>query len=135
MFKVVEILPTYLLKPQDDEKFYPTRIKDISYQVLSESMENRKLDEKCIKDWSHGTNDFETLTNEIADAIKIKCLESFKMTRYKLIVMVTMGQKKDQGVVISSRCLWDTSTDNYVTVYFQNQHVWSSALVFGLYVD
>ena len=55
--------------------------------------------------------------------------------RYKVIVQVTIGQMKDQGVKITSRSLWDTLTDNYVTVCFQNEHIWASAIVFGLYTD
>ena len=55
--------------------------------------------------------------------------------RYKIIVQVTIGQMKDQGVKITSRSLWDTSTDNYATVSFQNEHIWASAIVFGLYTD
>ena len=55
--------------------------------------------------------------------------------RYKVIVQVTIGQMKDQGVKITSRSLWDTSTDNYATVCFQNEHIWASAIVFGLYTD
>jgi hypothetical protein len=129
------ILPTYRLKPEDSEKFYPTRIKTISSQILAEIVANRKIDEVSLMNWSHASVEFENLANEIADSIKMKCLESLKMTRYKVIVTAYVGQKKDQGVIISSRCLWDTSTDNYVTVNFQNQHIWASVVVFGLYID
>jgi hypothetical protein len=119
----------------DDEKFYPTKIKNMSYKVLTETIASKLIEDKPIAHWTEHPEDYETLANDIADAIKVQCLESFKMTRYKIIVMVAVGQKKDQGVAISSRCLWDTSTDNYVSVSFQNQQIWSTAIVFGLYID
>ena len=48
--------------------------------------------------------------------------------RYKIIVQVTIGQMRDQGVRITSRSLWDTTTDNYATVSYQNQNIWASAM-------
>jgi hypothetical protein len=40
--------------------------------------------------------------------------------RYKLVVQVVLGQSKDQGVKIASRCLWDTETDNHASFFFKN---------------
>ena len=48
---------------------------------------------------------------------------------------VTLGQMKDQGVRVASRCLWDTATDNYASVEYANQHLWCSAMVFGVYTE
>lgn len=56
-------------------------------------------------------------------------------SRYKIVVQVTIGHMKDQGVRVASRCLWDTHTDNYASVHFKNQSMWCSAMVFGLYTD
>lgn len=55
--------------------------------------------------------------------------------RYKIVVQVTIGQMKDQGVRVASRCLWDTATDNYTSVQFKNQSLWCSAMVFGVYTE
>ena len=40
--------------------------------------------------------------------------------RYKIIVQVTIGELKDQGIRVASRCLWDVSTDNYTSVSYTN---------------
>ena len=40
--------------------------------------------------------------------------------RYKIIVQTTVGQLRDQGIRIASRCLWDVSTDNYTSVSYTN---------------
>ncbi|CAM9665951.1 unnamed protein product, partial [Laminaria digitata] len=55
--------------------------------------------------------------------------------RYKIVVQVTIGEMKDQGVRVASRCLWDTATDNYASVNFKNQSLWCSAMVFGVYTE
>ncbi len=77
----------------------------------------------------------EDLTKDIAGKIRDHCKKVLKIPRYKLIVQVTIGQRKDQGVRITSRCLWDTSTDQYASTHYQNEHIWASALVFGLYTE
>ena len=95
----------------------------------------KKIDEKWIEDWEEFGDDFETLSKEIVNKIKEKCRSSLHIPRYKIIVQVTIGQMKDQGVCITSRCLWATATDNYASASYQNQHIWASALVFALYTD
>lgn len=40
--------------------------------------------------------------------------------RYKVVVQVTLGQMRDQGVRVASRCLWDTAHDNYASASFSN---------------
>ena len=82
-----------------------------------------------MKDWE--IYNFETLCKEIADKIKEQCKTMMDVPRYKIIVQVTIGQMRDQGIKISSRCLWDTTTDNYATVSFQNQQVFATANVFA----
>lgn len=42
------------------------------------------------------------------------------LPRYKIIVQVVLGEMKNQGVRVASRCLWDTDTDNYASVSFKN---------------
>jgi uncharacterized UPF0146 family protein len=81
-------------------------------------------------------------------------LESLKETRYKVIVQTTIGQLKDQGVRVASRCLWDPNFDNYASTSFINvsrppnyypdlynisrtvqQTLYCSVLIFCLYTD
>jgi hypothetical protein len=50
----------------------------------------------------------------------MSCVAECNLPRYKIIVQSTIGQLKDQGVRVASRCLWDTSVDNYAAVNFQN---------------
>ena len=40
--------------------------------------------------------------------------------RYKLVVDVSIGEFKGQGIRVGSRCIWDTTTDNFATVSYKN---------------
>mmetsp|Transcript_26362 Transcript_26362/g.38580 ORF Transcript_26362/g.38580 Transcript_26362/m.38580 type:complete len:152 (+) Transcript_26362:165-620(+) len=130
------VLPTYIMKPDENEKFYPSQVKQIAQDVLKDELDG-KIDERWMEEWVeyNTADDFESLSKDIADKIKTKCKNTLNLPRYKLIVQVTIGQKKDQGVSITSRCLWDTSTDNYASVSYQDAFIWASALVFGLYIE
>ncbi len=55
--------------------------------------------------------------------------------RYKIVVQVVLGQNKQQGVRVATRCLWDTETDNYASYTFTNESLWCTAMVFGLYTE
>jgi hypothetical protein len=47
-------------------------------------------------------------------------MTELKFDRYKLVVQVVIGENKGQSVRVSSRCLWDTDTDNYASFSFKN---------------
>ena len=82
-----------------------------------------------MEDWSDFGDQLEELSKDIADKIKEKCKSTMDLPRYKIVVQVTIGQMRDQGVRITSRSLWDTTTDNYATVSYQNQNIWASAIL------
>ena len=128
------ILPTYHLKPQENKRFYPSKAKLIANDILQVELD-KKVDEKWVEEWSDFGDQLEELSKDIADKIKEKCKSTMDLPRYKIIVQVTIGQMRDQGVRITSRSLWDTTTDNYSTVSYQNKNIWASAIVFGLYTD
>ena len=51
------------------------------------------------------------------------------------VVQVSVGENKRQGVLVTSRCLWNTSTDNYVSVSYKNDQIWANAIIFGCYTQ
>jgi len=55
--------------------------------------------------------------------------------RYKIVVQSVVGQQKQQGVRVASRCLWDTDTDNFSTYTFTNDTLWCTVMCFGLWVE
>ena len=129
------VLPTYILKPNENEKFYPSQVKKIAYDTLFQEIDRANINERWMEEWADFGNDLEDLAKDIVGKIRDQCKKELDIPRYKLIGQVTIGQRKDQGVRITSRCLWDTSTDQYASASYQNEYIWASALVFGLYTE
>ena len=50
---------------------------------------------------------------QLSDNIKAK-LKALGYERYKYIVQVLIGERRDQGVRMGTRCFWDSATDNQV---------------------
>eukprot|EP00611_Tribonema_gayanum_P011634 TRINITY_DN21946_c0_g1_i1.p1 TRINITY_DN21946_c0_g1~~TRINITY_DN21946_c0_g1_i1.p1 ORF type:complete len:133 (-),score=32.29 TRINITY_DN21946_c0_g1_i1:17-415(-) len=118
------VLPTYVMKPAEDEVFYPAKAKAISEKIVKAELGGKEYDEQEAKEWSLN----------IADAIREQ-IKQLSIPRYKVVVQVTVGQMKDQGVRVASRCLWDTATDNYASVNYKTQSLWCNVMCFGIYTE
>ena len=70
------------------------------------------------------------LTDDIKDAVK-----ELNFDRYKIVCVASIGQRQGQGLKICSRCTWDISTDNHCTYTWNNDNVFCTATVFGLYFE
>ena len=57
------------------------------------------------------------------------------MPAYKLIVSAVLGEVKGQGIKIASKCLWDVQNDNYATFTYQNEKLFCTCMVFGIYYE
>ncbi|MBN3325388.1 TC1DB protein, partial [Atractosteus spatula] len=74
------------------------------------------------------------LTQNLSDLIHSKA-KDINPPRYKLVCLVILGQCNDQGLRVTSRCLWDTETDNFAVATFQNTSLFAVAVVYGLYCE
>lgn len=55
--------------------------------------------------------------------------------RYKLIVIVHIGQRKSQSILIGSRCLWDPKSDTFSSSVFRNSSLFALASVYAVYFE
>lgn len=60
------------------------------------------------------------LSVNISNRIRLKVTEDLHNTRYKVIVQTVIGKMNQQGFRFASRCLWNESTDNYVSTSYSN---------------
>lgn len=104
------VLPTFRLEPDENEKFYPSVAKKIADSILIEELSGRVYEEDEVNN----------ISLSISDRVREAVTEKLNNTRYKVVVQTTVGQMKDQGIRIASRCLWDPVTDNYVSTSFKN---------------
>jgi hypothetical protein len=118
---------TYITNPTgygEGAKFQRHKVQAILKAVLKERMEKQQYDPvKAAQISKHIAEDL----REKVKALGYDC--------YKLVIQVTLGQKKGQAMRIVSRCLWDTSTDSFASEYFENESLYCVCHVFGLYFE
>lgn len=69
----------------------------------------------------------------LADMIRNK-LKDLGYDRYKFIVQVLIGEKREQGVRMGSRCFWDSNTDNQASDTFTNDNIFCVASAYAVYL-
>jgi len=117
-------LPTYRLEPEEPEKFFPSQAKAVASKIIEEK----------LKDAVYDDNEMEFLSCEISNAVR-EAVVALNIPRFKVVVQTVIGQMKDQGIRVASRCLWDTSTDNYACCEYRNQELFCNVMVFAMYTD
>ncbi|XP_076007531.1 dynein light chain Tctex-type protein 2B [Genypterus blacodes] len=113
---------TYLIRPNHQHKFKPAIVKECIREVLRERLSGLQ----------YNSEEIPQLTNSLTNTIKDK-VKSVGLDRYKLVVQLVIGEQRGQGVKVSSRCLWDSDTDNYAEDVFMNDSLFCMAAVFGSY--
>ena len=112
--------PTYRMEPV--KKFETDKVKEAIQRVVEERLSGFEYSAKRCALMSR------VLTEEIREKVK-----ELRNERYKIVCMVTMGQKKGQGLRLGSRCVWDHNVDNHVTYNWQDENSFCSVTVFGVY--
>jgi tctex1 domain-containing protein 2 len=62
-------------------------------------------------------------------------LKALGYDRYKFVVQVVLGERREQGLRAGSRCFWDAGTDNQASEVFTNVRVvvgYKTALITNL---
>lgn len=70
----------------------------------------------------------------LSDIIKEK-VKSLSLKRFKIVSSVIIGEKRDQSMMVSSRCLWDQRFDNFITVTIQKDNLYIIGTVFVVYAE
>ena len=127
--KVIRIYqPTYRTEPEDNARFYPSEVKNACEAVLKSNCDSMMADDASFLEEAPDR------CAGMVEQIKAKVKE-LNIPRYKIVVQVTLGENKGQGVRVASRCLWDHKTDNYATLTYKNERYFACAVVFGAYTE
>nr|NP_001027637.1 dynein light chain [Ciona intestinalis]XP_009858519.1 dynein light chain isoform X1 [Ciona intestinalis]BAB85847.1 dynein light chain [Ciona intestinalis] len=113
---------TYKVDP--DKKFEPGKVQAILEQVLMDKLEDVEYNSVISRE----------LSKQISDKI-LKILKTLGYNRHKLVVLVNIGQLKDQGTRVSSRCLMDTKRDSWAGALYEGKTLWATATVYGIYYE
>lgn len=113
---------TYKMEPP--KKFRPDQVKPIIEKVLATNLEGKKYDPiECS-----------ILSKALADDIKARVKE-LQFERYKVLSLVTIGQRSDQGVSVGSRFLWDHDRDSFAASSWYNKHLYAVGTVYAVYYE
>lgn len=62
-------------------------------------------------------------------------VKDLMIPRYKIVVLVHIGQLTGQSMQISSRCLWDAANDTFASYSFKNSSLYGVATVYAVYIE
>lgn len=105
------------------EKVPVAAMKEILHECLCEKLANQQYEgEKCNEAAKH-----------LADLVRNR-LKNLGYDRYKFIVQVLIGERREQGVYFGTRCFWDVNTDNQASDTFTNDHIFCTATAYAVYL-
>ena len=113
---------TYRLDPP--VKFEADKVKQIIESVLESHLKDETYDPKSCRQ----------LVLTLSEIIKSRVKE-LNYQRHKLVCSVTIGQLKEQGLRMGSRCCWDPKRDSFATGNYQNKTLFAIGSVWGLYYE
>ncbi|XP_074643203.1 dynein light chain Tctex-type protein 2B-like [Tubulanus polymorphus] len=116
----IRLEPTYQLEPKT--RFQPGKVNEIVRAVVNSRMMGFKYSSRMAAMMS------KVLTEEIKDKVKGLAFE-----RYKIICLVSIGENKGQGVAVSSRCVWDESSDRFTNYTYETKDAYCNVIVYGVY--
>eukprot|EP00771_Trimastix_marina_P000169 gnl/Trimastix_PCT/1178.p1 GENE.gnl/Trimastix_PCT/1178~~gnl/Trimastix_PCT/1178.p1 ORF type:complete len:132 (+),score=3.54 gnl/Trimastix_PCT/1178:69-464(+) len=115
---------TYVMEPTENERFNPEAVKKVVDNILQSSLESQTYDPSTAPH----------ICREICQEINRRIRE-LGYVRYKCVSQVSIGETRDQGVHLASRCLWDSTLDSSVSCSFKNNSLFCVAMVFGCYYE
>nr|XP_055058915.1 dynein light chain Tctex-type 5 [Misgurnus anguillicaudatus] len=113
---------TYQLTPS--RRFPVLTVNDILKDVLTSYLQEEKYEAELCRQ----------MTKTISEVVKAR-VKDLMIPRYKIIVIINIGQIRDQSIRMGSRCLWDAAHDTFSSHSFKNSSLFASANVFGVYFE
>ncbi|XP_063427872.1 dynein light chain Tctex-type 5-like [Mytilus trossulus] len=116
---------TYRYTPKDGEKFKSSKAKEILKDVVTTYIN---------KNETYDPNMCKKSAPTMCDIIQEK-LKDLQFPRYKYVVQVLMGQSSDQCLRSTSRCLWNTNTDDFAEFHYSVNDMFVSATVYAVFLE
>ncbi|XP_078691877.1 dynein light chain Tctex-type 5-like [Branchiostoma floridae x Branchiostoma belcheri] len=113
---------TFRLEPEN--RFSVPTVRDVILTVLSCNLGGDVYEVDRARELTKG------LAQDIMRRVK-----ALEYDRMKLVVVVSIGEKRGQCVHVTSRCLWDVQRDNFATASFHNEALYATGTVFGVYYE
>ncbi|KAG5285459.1 hypothetical protein AALO_G00003620 [Alosa alosa] len=118
----VQMENTYQLSPT--RRFPVMTVNDILKDVLASYLQEEKYEAELCRQ----------MTKTISEVVKAR-VKDLMIPRYKIIVLISIGQLSDQNMRMGSRCLWDVANDTFSSHTFKNSSLFAIANVYGVYSE
>ncbi|KAL0841882.1 hypothetical protein ABMA28_014118 [Loxostege sticticalis] len=115
-------LPTYQLEPH--EKFHLEKVTKFVEKMIDENFTDHKYD-------GQGSP---ALALRLAGEL-MREIKAMGYKRYRVISVVTIGQKRAQSFSNAIAFLWDYERDNYVEAHRETCTAYIQVLLFAIYLD
>jgi hypothetical protein len=73
------------------------------------------------------------LSREMSDAVCAR-LKDLGYDRFKYVVQVVIGERREQGVRMGTRCFFDFNTDNQATESYTNDSLYCVVTAYSVYL-
>ncbi|XP_063283283.1 dynein light chain Tctex-type 5 [Pelobates fuscus] len=113
---------TYQLGPA--KRFPVATVNNILKDVLTSYLQEEKYEAEFCRQ----------MTKTITEVIKAR-VKDLMIPRYKIIVLIYIGQLRDESMRIGSRCIWDPANDTFSSYSFKNSSLYALANVYAVYYE
>ncbi|XP_048762488.2 dynein light chain Tctex-type 5-like [Ostrea edulis] len=120
----VKLQNTYRMHPKTKEKFDASSVEKMMKGVLESYLDGETYEHKMCAN----------LAQNLSDVIKSR-VKDLGFHRYKLVCNVLIGENVRQAVMMTSRCLWNSETDNFAQAQFSKGKLYAIATVFATYFE
>lgn len=114
--------PSYRMEPH--RRFNHEKVETVVKEIVDARMKDFKYHPKFCANLS------KSLGDEIKERVK-----RLNFDRYKIVVVVHIGEKSSQSAVLSSRCAWDQKLDDYATYTMETPTLFCTTVVYGIYTE
>ena len=121
---LVKFENTYRMEPVNTS-FFADNVSGIIRTVLEDELKEKPYDCTTIP----------KLALTLSDRIKEKVKQMIDLPRHKLLSFVTIGEMKDQGVRVGSRCIWNPSWDRFASASYKSHTLFAVGVVFVTYFE
>lgn len=122
--KNIQLENTYKLAPDHVYHFVPHKVQNVAQNVLEEILKDKEYDPTTVP----------ALVKRIVEKTKERTKE-LKMLRHKIVVHAVVGERGEQSLKATSRCLWNDKFDSHTSAEYQNKHLFAVVTVYGIFFE
>ncbi|VVC93313.1 unnamed protein product [Leptidea sinapis] len=114
--------PTYQLNPR----------KRVSVESLNKLL--KRMVDSELNEIEYSDKMIPEICTNLAENIR-NVVKEEKYDRYRIIVLVTIGQRRQQSVQMFHSFLWDHERDAFASYNYENCHIFANVVVYCIYFD